>query len=107
MNTNTYNGTQDIPSLIPLGIAMDYRVKWSIHRIIRDFIQNFYDSIGYERLADEFQYEWDIVEKDKTLHIRMRTLGHSFSYEWLTYIGGSTKTGKSGYAPLYHKAGSE
>lgn len=101
MNTNTYNGTRDIPSLIPLGIAMDYRVKWSIHRIIRDFIQNFYDSIGYERLVDEFQYEWDIVEKDKTLHIRMRTLGHSFSYEWLTYIGGSTKTDKSGYAGEY------
>jgi len=31
----------------------------------------------------------------------MGTLGHSFSYEWLTYIGGSTKTGRDGYAGKY------
>lgn len=89
-----------IPSLVPLGIAMDYRVNWNVHHIIRDFVQNFYDSIGCERFADEFQYEWEI-EKDRMLHIKMRTFGHSFSYEWLTYIGGSTKTGKDGYAGKY------
>lgn len=89
-----------IPSLVPLGIAMDYRVNWNVHHIIRDFVQNFYDSIGCERFADEFQYEWEI-KKDRMLHIKMRTFGHSFSYEWLTYIGGSTKTGKDGYAGKY------
>lgn len=112
MSINIYkehNG--DIPSLIPLGIAMDYHVKWNVHRILRDFIQNFYDCIGTERFADEFQYEWEVVEreriskygprKDKQLHIKMKTLGHSFSYDWLTYIGGSTKTGKDGYAGAY------
>lgn len=101
MNINTYKGENgDASFLIPLGIAMDYRVKWNVHRILRDFIQNFYDSIGYERFADEFQYEWEISEKER-LHIRMRTYGRSFSYEWLTYIGGSTKTGKTGYAGEY------
>ncbi len=79
---------------------MDYRVNWNVHHIIRDFVQNFYDSIGCEQFADEFQYEWEI-EKDRMLHIKMRTFGHSFSYEWLTYIGGSTKTGKDGYAGKY------
>ncbi|MEZ3433511.1 MAG: hypothetical protein K1W34_02560 [Lachnospiraceae bacterium] len=112
MSINIYkehNG--DIPSLIPLGIAMDYHVKWNVHRILRDFIQNFYDCIGTERFADEFQYEWEVVEreriskygprKEKQLHIKIKTLGHSFSYDWLTYIGGSTKTGKNGYAGAY------
>lgn len=112
MNINTYEkDSKDIPSLIPLGIAMDYRVRWNMHRILRDFVQNFYDSIGMEHFADEFQYEWKAVEGDRIcrrglqegrqLCIKMRTLGHSFSYEWLNFIGGSTKTGKEGYAGEY------
>lgn len=113
MSTNTYKAENDaIPSFVPLGVAMDYQVEWNIHRIIRDFIQNFYDSIGYEHFADEFQYEWEFCDQDedsayygcrrkKKLHIRMRTHGHSFSYEWLSSIGGSTKTGKSNYAGKY------
>ncbi len=112
MSINTYEkDSKDIPSLIPLGIAMDYRVRWNMHRILRDFVQNFYDSIGMEHFADEFQYEWEIVEGDRIcghglqegrqLCIKMRTLGHSFSYEWLHFIGGSTKTGKEGYAGEY------
>lgn len=114
MNTNTYRKEKEIkhiPSLIRLGIAMDYQVKWGVHRIIRDFVQNFYDSIGAERFGDEFEYNWEITEeeklsgwrrqKERMLHIRMRTSGHSFSYEWLTCIGGSTKTGERGYAGEY------
>ena len=46
---------------------------------------------------------WDVAEKDKSLHIRMRTLGHSFSYEWLTYIGESTRTGKNGQCRGYRQ----
>ena len=111
MSINISKKEQDIPTVIPLGIAMDYQVNWNMHRIIRDFIQNFYDSIGCEQFADEFQYEWNIEEgkgyslfgrqKENTLHIMMRTKGHSFSYEWLTCLGGSTKTGKAGYAGEY------
>ncbi|MCM1235954.1 MAG: hypothetical protein NC489_38175 [Ruminococcus flavefaciens] len=99
MNTSTYKKAQSLPSMIPLGIAMDYQVKWNMHRIIRDFIQNFYDSIGYGQFADEFQYEWNV--EGNMLHITMRTKGHSFSYEWLACLGGSTKTGKAGYAGEY------
>lgn len=113
MSTNIYKIENDvIPSFVPLGIAMDYQVRWNVHRIIRDFMQNFYDSIGYEHFADEFQYEWELYDQnedsvyyscreEERLHIRMRTYGHSFSYEWLSSIGGSTKTGKSNYAGEY------
>ena len=85
MSTNIYKVESDaIPSFIPLGIATDYQVKWNVHRIIRDFIQNFYDSVGYGHFADEFQYEWDLYDQDEDsvyyspwregkLHIRMRT----------------------------------
>ena len=40
-------------SLIKLGIAMDYPVEWDFERILRDLIQNFYDSIGCENFAKE------------------------------------------------------
>ncbi|MDE7310012.1 MAG: hypothetical protein K2N87_00015 [Eubacterium sp.] len=92
-----------IPSMIPLGIAMDYPVNWGIHRIIRDFVQNFYDSIGPERFAKEFMYKWEIEDEPdgRFIHVRMQAFGHAFSYEWLSHIGGSTKTGKSGYAGKY------
>lgn len=86
-----------------MGIAMDYPVRWGIHRIIRDFVQNFYDSIGSECFADEFEYQWQESGKGRRskLDIRMGTKGHAFSYEWLTYIGSSTKTGNSQYAGEY------
>lgn len=45
-------------SLIKLGIAMDYPVEWDFERILRDLIQNFYDSIGYENFAKEFHYSY-------------------------------------------------
>ena len=32
--------------LIRLGIALDYPVQWKFERVLRDLIQNFYDSIG-------------------------------------------------------------
>ena len=36
--------------LVPLDLVMDYPVNWEFWRILRDLIQNFYDSIGYESL---------------------------------------------------------
>lgn len=66
MSTNIYKVESNAsPSFIPLGIATDYQVRWNVHRIIRDFIQNFYDSVGYEHFADEFQYEWDLYDQDE------------------------------------------
>jgi len=112
VSTNTYKEDNGgLPSLIPLGIAMDYQVRWNIHRILRDFVQNFYDCIGTDHFADEFQNEWKSTERErrsqyglreeKQLQAKMKIPGHSFSYNWLTYIGGSTKTGKDEYAGEY------
>lgn len=84
-------------SLIKLGIAMDYPVEWEFGRILRDLIQNFYDSIGWENFAKEFMYmyepEWGRAKK---YTVKMSTKGHPFSYEWLVYVGGSTKTSSAG-----------
>ena len=85
--------------LIKLGIAIDYPIDWDIEMVMRDLIQNFYDAIGSERFNKGFSYTisgsgiYDcIMESDET----------SFSYEWLTYIGGSTKTDSLGqYIGMY------
>lgn len=82
-------------SLIPLNIALDYPINWEFERILRDLIQNFYDSIGADRFHEEFFYSWK-EEKDGTFSIEMKTHAHPFSYEWLTHIGGSTKTQSGG-----------
>ena len=76
--------------IIPLNIIRGYPVDWDFSKILRYLIQNFYDEIGYENFAKEFVYEWE--EKDGFINLSMRTRGHSFRYEWLTYVGGSMKT---------------
>ena len=76
--------------IIPLNIVRGYPVEWDFSKILRDLVQNFYDEIGYENFAKEFIYEWQ--ELDGFINLLMRVKGHSFRYEWLTYVGGSTKT---------------
>ena len=88
-------------SLIPLNIAMDYPINWDLKRVLRDLIQNFYDSIGYEKFDKEFIYTWTENESGH-YDVEMATHGHPFNYEWLTYIGGSTKTNSPGdYIGMY------
>lgn len=77
--------------IIPINIVREYPVDWNFQQILRDLVQNFYDEIGYENFSKEFQYEWE--EKEGYINLSMKTKGHSFCYEWLTYVGGSTKTG--------------
>lgn len=86
--------------LIPLDLVMDYPVNWDFWQVLRDLIQNFYDTIGYEHFHQEFEYHY---EYEDFFHyvVTMRTRNHPFSYEWLTYFGGSTKTGKNGYVGNY------
>ena len=87
--------------LIKLEIAMDYQVNWEFERILRDLIQNFYDSIGFNMFKNDFVME---VEKiaDGSYSLIMKTYGRPFSYEWLTSIGGSTKTDSPGkYIGMY------
>lgn len=81
-------------SLIKLGIALNYPVEWDFERILRDLIQNFFDSIGWENFGKEFLYSYKLKKK-KGYTVTMSTQGHPFSYEWLIYVGGSTKTSSS------------
>lgn len=74
---------------IPLNIVMTYPVHWSRFQVLRDFVQNFYDSIGYDEWANRFQYKYE----NGSLHMWIKDV--SFNYEWLMHIGASTKTANS------------
>ena len=76
--------------LIPLGISMDYPVHWGFEKILRDLIQNFYDETGPGAFAREVLYE--VEEDNYAYNLLLSMEGHLFSHEWLSYIGGSTKT---------------
>lgn len=72
--------------IVPLNIVTTYPVRWSKYKVFRDFVQNFYDSVGYADWKKRFSYEY----ADGLL--RMYVEGSCFSYEWLLHIGASTKT---------------
>ena len=74
---------------IPLNIIKSYPVSWNRYKIFRDFIQNFYDSVGYEKWNESLNYEYE----DSSIVIWID--GITFSYEWLLHIGASTKTNSS------------
>lgn len=75
--------------IVPLNIVTTYPVRWTKYKVFRDFIQNFYDSVGYLHWEKRFHY----VYNDKTLSMWIEDI--SFSYEWLMHIGASTKTADS------------
>lgn len=77
--------------LIPLNIVMTYPVHWSKYKIFRDFLQNFYDSVGFDSWHNSFNLQYD----EHTSTASMWIDGISFSYEWLLHIGASTKTNNS------------
>lgn len=72
--------------IIPLNIVMTYPVYWNRYKIFRDFIQNFYDSVGFEDWQERFRYQYDNNK------LEMWVDDEVFSYEWLLHIGASTKT---------------
>lgn len=74
---------------IPLNIVMTYPVHWNKYQVLRDFVQNFYDSVGYREWKEKFHYFYDNNK------LSMWVDGISFSYEWLLHIGASTKTSNS------------
>lgn len=75
--------------IISLNIVMTYPVHWGKYNLFRDFIQNFYDSVGYENFDQMFQYSYEDEKLEMTVD------GVNFSYEWLIHIGASTKTATS------------
>jgi hypothetical protein len=81
---------------IPLNLVYDYPVRWSKYKVLRDFVQNFYDSIGYREWNSRFKYSYSSGE------LSMTAEGVSFSYEWLVPIGASTKRdGSNAYAGYF------
>jgi hypothetical protein len=69
---------------------MSYPVKWSMRKILRDYIQNFFDAVGTESFKDRFSGSY----KDNTLIMQSDV---AFDVDWLIYMGASSKrnTGKS------------
>ncbi len=69
---------------VKLNILTTYPVKWTVNSVMRDFIQNFYDSIGYEKFSEGFKYKY----KSEVLTMEGDS---SFDFDWLCYLGTSTK----------------
>ena len=86
--------------LVPLDLGHGLSGKLGILADSAGFNPNFYDSIGYEKFHKEFDYN-HTVDKTGNITLTMKTKNHPFSYEWLTYFGGSTKTGQEGYVGNY------
>ena len=86
--------------LIKIGIALDYPINWTIETVMRELVQNFYDAIGEERFGKDFKI--NVRRNKEFVDVVMETKGNSFSYEWLNYVGGSTKTDHPGkYVGMY------
>ena len=76
--------------LILLNLIYDYPVRWSRYKVLRDFVQNFYDAVGYREWHRRFFYEI----KDDCLFLKAMDI--DFSYDWLIHIGASTKRDSPG-----------
>jgi len=81
---------------VPLNLVFDYPVKWSKFKVLRDFVQNFYDAVGWRNW--DVRFSWRIAED--RLSLFARDVG--FSYDWLLHIGASTKRDGGGtYAGFF------
>lgn len=78
------------PKVITLNLIYDYPVKWSKYKVLRDLVQNFYDSVTYQAWSERFSYRY---EGDSVLFEAKQV---SFRYDWLIHIGASTKREKPG-----------
>ncbi len=74
-----------------LNIVMTYPVIWCPEKVFRDYIQNFYDAVGWEEFDKRFSYEY---EKDGGILRMSSDVG--FDKEWLMYVGASTKRNTDG-----------
>lgn len=84
------------PNTVPLNLILDYPVKWSRYKVLRDLLQNFYDAVGFRAWQERFSYS----HQDGALYLRAEDVG--FSYDWLVPIGASTKRERTGeYAGFF------
>lgn len=77
-------------TLVPLNLIWDYPIRWTRFEVLRDLIQNFYDSVGPERWHSAFEH-WTNGDE-----LVFRTRDVEFSWEWLVPIGASTKRDSAG-----------
>lgn len=73
--------------LLDLNLGLDYPIGWSIWSIMRDYVQNFYDALGWKEFSTGFLHEYD----ENTQVLRMYAREISFSLEYLKYMGASSK----------------
>ncbi len=45
--------------IMPLNIVTTYPVRWTKYKVFRDFIQNFYDSVGYWQWEERVHYAYN------------------------------------------------
>ena len=67
-------------------------MRWSRYKVLRDLIQNFYDSIPRDAWAERFSH------RIKQGRLTLASEGVDFSYDWLIPIGASTKRDGGDYA---------
>jgi len=84
---------------IPLNLVYDYPVRWSKYKVLRDLIQNFFDSIPRAEWHRRFGHR--LVGERLTL----TSQGVDFSYDWLIPIGASTKRDGDGLYAGYFGEG--
>jgi hypothetical protein len=84
------------PRRVPLNLIFDYPVRWSRYKVLRDLIQNFYDSIPRQTWAERFSHR---IEQGR---LTLVSKDVDFSYDWLIPIGASTKRdGDDNYAGYF------
>ena len=84
------------PQRIPLHLVFDYPVRWSKYKVLRDLIQNFYDSVPRDEWATRFSHG----VAGQLLTLTVTDVG--FSHDWLVPIGASTKRdGQGTYAGYF------
>ena len=75
---------------ISINLVYDYPVRWSRFKVLRDFVQNFYDAVQWPQWDSQFSHTFD----DGVLTLKASDVG--FSYDWLLHIGASTKRETAG-----------
>ena len=67
-----------------LNLTLNYPISWQKDKVLRDYIQNFYDATEMDKFKQEFHYTFN----NSTLTMEMKEV---FDKEWLYYMGASTK----------------
>ena len=71
------------PEIVPLALLDGYKVRWSRETVARDVVQNFFDEV------DDFrQVTIDVDDERRAVEVRGPSV---FDFDYLRYIGGTTK----------------